>query len=121
MTDLKIKELDTKYGRIFSRNALIIRDYSIQITPMTVNIKTSLSLRGCIPSVKDAPDVCVEFYFSDVESVSIYKVDDFPYEKYTLSSFDEVEGEYKKNRKRVILSTYDHVFDIIGNIELKYD
>ncbi|KHS77162.1 hypothetical protein [Pectobacterium brasiliense] len=121
MTDLKFKELDTKYGRIFSRDTLVIRDYSIQLTPMTVNIKTSLSLSGCIPSVKDAPDACVEFYFSDVENVSIYKLDDFPYEKYTLSSFDEIEGKYKENRKRVILSTYDHVFDIIGNLELKYD
>ncbi|MDW6093943.1 hypothetical protein SBX64_15495 [Vibrio rhizosphaerae] len=120
MTDLKIKELDTKYGRIFSRDALIIRDYSIQLKPMVVNIKASLSLRGCIPSVKDVPDVSVEFYFNDVENVSIYRVDDFPYEKYTLSSLDEVEGEYKRNRKRIILSTYDHVFDIIGNLELKY-
>ncbi|WP_405081641.1 hypothetical protein ACI51X_05055 [Pectobacterium versatile] len=120
MTDLKIKELDTKYGRIFSRDSLIIRDYSIQLAPMMVNVKTSLSLRGCIPSIKDAPDVCVEFCFSDVENMSIYKIDDFPYEKYMLSSFDEVEGKYKKNRKRVILSTYDHVFDIVGSLELKY-
>ncbi|WP_248466160.1 hypothetical protein [Pectobacterium versatile] len=99
MTDLKIKELDTKYGRIFSRDALIIRDLSIQLTPMMVNVKTSLSLRGCIPSIKDVSDVCVEFCFSDVENLSIYKIDDFPYEKYTLSSFDEVGGKYKKIEK----------------------
>lgn len=63
----------------------------------------------------------MKFLFTDIESLSIYKVDDYPYEKYTSSSFDEVDGEYKRNNKRIVSSTYDHVFDIVGKCDLIYE
>lgn len=65
-------------------------------------------------------DVNIQFLFDEIESLSIYKFDDYPYEKYMESSFDEVEGVYKNGRKRIVLSTYDHVFDVLGKCEVIY-
>lgn len=118
MTSLTMKEIITPYGVIFSRNALIVRSHTLQLAPLTLEVRASLSLRGCRPPVADQPEVDVVFTFRNIESLSIYPLDDYPYEHYTASSFDEVEGTYEKGRQRTVLSTYDHVFDVIGTCEM---
>ena len=57
---------------------------------------------------------------SGFEKLSIYKVDDYPFEQYTTSSFDLVEDIQRDGVQHIIISTYDHVFDIIGKYEIKY-
>jgi len=52
--------------------------------------------------------------------MTIYKVDEFPNEKHSISSFDLVGEECEKKYQNVILSTYDHLFDILGKYEVKY-
>lgn len=118
---MKMNEIQTKYGILFGRNALILSDANFNFYPFELTVTTSLSLAACKPAIKDKENVIVKFLFKDIENICIYKVDDYPYEKYTSSSFDEVEGDYKKNNKRVVLSTYDHVFDIVGKCEVVYE
>ncbi|MBV7407062.1 hypothetical protein [Enterobacter sp. ENT03] len=118
---MKMKEIKTRYGVIFGRNALILSNTDLNFHPFKLTISASLSLSACRPVVMNAPDVSIHFSFDEIESLSIYKFDDYPYEKYTESSFDEVEGVYKNDRKRIVLSTYDHVFDVIGKCELIYE
>lgn len=116
---MKMKEIETKHGVIYGRNALILSNTKLNFYPLGLTIKASLS--ACKPEVMNVPDVNVQFSFNDIENLSIYKVDDYPYEKHTKSSFDEVEGVYKNDRKRIVLSTYDHVFDVIGKCEVIYE
>ncbi|QGU85922.1 hypothetical protein [Erwinia sorbitola] len=118
---MKMKEIETKYGVIFGRNALILSNTDLNFHPFKLAIKASLSLSACRPAIMNYPDVDIQFLFDEIESLSIYKIDDYPYEKYTESSFDEVEGVYKNGRKRIVLSTYDHVFDVVGKYKLKYE
>lgn len=59
------------------------------------------------PSIPDISDVEVEFLFSNIERMSIYEVDDYPYEKYSQSSFDLVEDVQKEGIHHIVLSTYD--------------
>jgi hypothetical protein len=47
-------------------------------------------------------------------------MDEYPYEQYLKSSFDLVDEVHKKGRQRIVLSTYDHIFDVIGKYEIKY-
>ncbi|ANM77836.1 hypothetical protein A4U88_3938 [Serratia marcescens] len=42
----------------------------------------------------------IEFFFSEIERMSIYKVDDYPYERYSESSFDLLE-EYSSGKKEL--------------------
>ncbi|MBL5827503.1 hypothetical protein [Serratia fonticola] len=118
---MEMKEIETKHGVIFGRNALILSSTNLNFHPFNLDIKASLSLSACRPAVMNVPNVKIQFLFDDIESLSIYKVDDYPYEKYTESSFDEVGGTYKNGRKRIVLSTYDHVFDVIGKCEVIYE
>ena len=82
--------------------------------------KASLSLSSCKPSVKDAPDVHIKFLYSNIEMMSVYKIDNYPYDGVLQSSFDLIETEREDDLQRLVLSTYDHVFNIIGKCELNY-
>ncbi|TKY81115.1 hypothetical protein R0L47_19125 [Pectobacterium polonicum] len=118
---MNMKEIETKYGIIYGRNALILLSTELKFHPFELIVKSSLSLAACKPVISNEKDVPIIFLFSNIESLSIYKVDDYLYEKYTSSSFDEVDGEYKNGNRRFVLSTYDHVFDVIGKCEIIYE
>lgn len=53
--------------------------------------------------------------------LSIYKIDEYPYEKLSKSSFDYVDEAHEGGKQHIILSTYDHVFDIIGRYGVEYN
>ncbi|MCO6537180.1 MAG: hypothetical protein J6567_04385 [Gilliamella sp.] len=118
---MNTQEIQTKYGIIYTRNALILSDVKLECIPFTLMVNTSLSLAGCKPEILDAPEVKVTFIFSDIDSLSIYLIDEYPYEKYSKSSFDLVDEVHKKGKQRIILSTYDHIFDVIGRYKIEYD
>ncbi|HEK2689536.1 TPA: hypothetical protein SMT54_002157 [Proteus mirabilis] len=115
---MKTQAIKTVYGIIYSRNALITTDVALNMTPLSIKVSASLLLSGCRPQIKDKDpiNICINFYH--IESIKIYMLDDYPYEKYSSSSFDEVEEEHRSGNKRYILSTYDHVFDIVGQYEI---
>jgi hypothetical protein len=117
---MNLKEIQTKYGIIFTRNALMLSEVKLKCYPFTLVVDTSLSLAGCKPEVLNVPEVKVTFIFSDIDSLFIYKIDEYPYEKYSKSSFDLVDEVHKKGRQRIVLSTYDHIFDVIGRYEIQY-
>ncbi|MGX5025455.1 hypothetical protein ACWKYF_00725 [Enterobacter asburiae] len=117
---MNIKAIETKYGLIYGRDALIVSSTELKLYPFNFLVKASLSLSSCKPSIKDAPDVSIEFSFSDIEMMSVYKIDDYPYDGNLQSSFDLIETEREDDLQRLVLSTYDHVFDIIGKCEVNY-
>lgn len=118
--EMKLKAIETKYGVIYSRDALILNGTELTLYPFKFVVKTSLSLAACNPDLYDETDIDIEFIFSDIQQMTIYKADEFPNEKYSVSSFDLVGEECERKYVNVILSTYDHVFDILGKYEVKY-
>lgn len=120
VVDMNIKAIETKYGLIYGRDALIVSSTELKLYPFNFLVKASLSLSSCKPSIKDAPDVLIEFSFSNIEMMSVYKIDDYPYDGNLQSSFDLIETEREDDLQRLVLSTYDHVFDIIGKCEVNY-
>lgn len=118
--EMKLKAIETRFGVIYSRDALILNGTELNLYPFKFVVKTSLSLAACNPDLYDEKDIDIEFIFSDIQRMTIYKVDEFPNEKYSVSSFDLVGEECEKEYVNVILSTYDHVFDILGKYEVKY-
>ncbi|KAF0866036.1 hypothetical protein Q7O56_30050 [Pseudomonas protegens] len=120
MPELKTEAIKTIYGIIYSRDALIITDIVMSPTPLEITIKTSLSLSCCIPRIAERTDIRAEFKFYEITSISIYRIDDYPYEKYSSSSFDEVSDECASGVKTYILSTYDHVFYVIGKCNVTF-
>ncbi|HED2349119.1 TPA: hypothetical protein R4Y01_004310 [Serratia marcescens] len=117
---MMVQPIKTKYGIILGRDALIISEHEMSFSPFTFKVKALLSLSACEPEILNEADVKIEFFFSEIERMSIYKVDDYPYERYSESSFDLLE-EYSSGKKRVALSTYDHVFDVTGNFKILYE
>lgn len=117
---MKMKAIETKHGVIYGRDALIVTATELALHPTRLTVEASLSLANCKPQVLNAPDVSITFAFTDVERLSVCGVEEYPDEKYTESSFDLVEGTYSNARKRIVLSTYDHVFDVIGQCEVSY-
>ncbi|WP_260602304.1 hypothetical protein [Cronobacter sakazakii] len=120
VVEMKLKAIETKYGVIYSRDALILNGTELSFYPFKFVVKTSLSLATCNPDLYGETDDNVEFIFSNIQRMTIYKADEFPNEKYSVSSFDLVGEESEKEYHNVILSTYDHVFDILGKYEVKY-
>lgn len=120
VVDMNIKAIETKYGLIYGRDALIVSSTELKLYPFNFLVKASLSLSSCKSSIKDAPDVRIEFSFSNIEMMSVYKIDDYPYDGNLQSSFDLIETEREDDLQRLVLSTYDHVFDIIGKCEVNY-
>ncbi|KAA8995181.1 hypothetical protein FJU30_25295 [Affinibrenneria salicis] len=118
---MEMKEIQTKYGVIYGRDALVLSGTELKLYPFNFIINTSLSLSACKPEILNAPDVKVKFIFSDIERLSIYKLDEYPNEKHSKSSFDYVDETHEDENKHIILSTYDHVFDIIGKYEVEYN
>ncbi|PIT14872.1 hypothetical protein BGI32_06760 [Snodgrassella alvi] len=117
---MNTEEIKTKYGIIYARNALILSEVKLECIPFTLVVDTSLALSGCKPKISNVPEVKVTFTFSDIYSLFIYRMDEYPYEQYLKSSFDLVDEVHKKGRQRIVLSTYDHIFDVIGRYEIQY-
>lgn len=120
IVDMNIKAIETKYGLIYGRDALIVSGTELKLYPFNFLVKAFLSLSSCKPGIKDAPDVRIDFLFSNIEMMSVYKIDDYPYDGNLQSSFDLIETEREDDLQRVVLCTYDHVFDIIGKCEINY-
>lgn len=106
--DMNLAAVSVSCGTIYSRDALILKGVDLEFYPFKVSIHATLALSGCRPA--GVGEVEMEFVFSDISSFSIFRLDDYPGEKFTVSSFDKIEGE-----SRYILSTYDHVFDVAGH------
>lgn len=107
--------VNTPYGIIYGRNALIMRSYEIVLSPFSIRIRCSLSLAACKPEILDLQSIEITLAFTELKNLCIYKIDEYPEEKYTSSSFDKVTNN--KTNDRYILSTYDHVFDLTGKLE----
>ena len=117
---MNVKPVETKYGKIHSRDAVSVIQFFLTPAPFEIKIIATLWLPGCIPKQKDRKLVNIIFDFRKIDMISIYTLDKYPYEKHSISSFDEVIGENYGCKKRYILSTYDHVFDIVGDCELLF-
>ena len=117
---MNVKPIETKYGLIIGRDALIISDTELSLYPLNFVIRTSLSLSCCEPALIGVLDVNVDFLFSNIKKLTIYSLDDYPYEKNSKSCIDLIKDTNEDEVQHIILSTYDHIFDIVGNYEIKY-
>lgn len=118
MNKINTLAIKTKHGVIYGRNALIATSTAFSDRPLEITINASLSLACCLPEVIGTAPVKVTFKFYDTTSIAVYRLDDYPYEKYLSSCFDEVTSDKSNGKKRYILSTYDSVFDIAGRCEV---
>lgn len=109
----------TELGVIFTRDALVLKSFDMSCYPFEAVLIASLNTSGCRPVAKEKKEYIVGFYFQEISCISIYKIDDYSYEKHTKSSFDEVVDNDKKEQKRFVVSTYDHVFDVTGECLFK--
>lgn len=66
-----VKALETKYGKIYGRDAMILTGTELNLYPFNFTIKVSLSLSACKPAIKDACDVTLVFFISNIEN-SLY-------------------------------------------------
>lgn len=117
---MNVKPIETKYGLIIGRDALIISETELSLYPLNFVIRTSLSLSCCEPALIGVLDVNVDFLFSNIKKLTIYSLEDYPYEKNSKSCFDLIKDTNEDEVQHIILSTYDHIFDIVGNYEIKY-
>ncbi len=118
MADPNLRAVETPHGVIYSRNALVVERHELSLTPMTFVLSACLSLANCRPARKGEPDVQVVFTFTDIRHLAIHRLDDYPGERFSRSSFDEYVDEAGQSIGRFVLSTYDHVFDIAGRCEM---
>lgn len=115
---MKMKPVETKYGIIHGRDSLILSSTELKFYPFKFIVKASLSPTSCKAKATDIQDIEIEFLFTAIEKLSIYKLDESPFEKHSQSSFDSIEGVYKDGVEHVVLSTYDHVFEVIGKYHI---
>lgn len=69
-----VKALETKYGQIYGRDALILTGTELNLYPFNFTIKASLSLSACKPAIKDAYDVSLEVLLAKLKSYLYIKL-----------------------------------------------
>lgn len=114
MTKINNRPIETKYGEIYGRDALMVKEVTLDMYPMEIEVITSLDLLFCRPRRARREIVLISFKFTNIESLSITMIDESDYQLVKKSCFDKEKDEH------YILSTYDHVFDIVGQCEVNY-
>jgi len=113
----KTEAVETKYGIIEGRDALIIEGYTFELMPLCLSIRTSLDLQLCVPEHHKREYRDISFTFSNITKISIHMRDEYP-DLFVESCFVKVKNI--ENADEYILETYDHIFWIRGNVSLVY-
>lgn len=111
------KEIETKYGTIHGRDALIVNDVKLNMYPMSIDVDVLLDLSFCQPHVENGVYFPICFRFKNIKSFKITMIDESDYQLIKKSCFYLISLEGRDN---YILITYDHVFDVIGQCEVVY-
>lgn len=118
MLTVNNQAIETIYGEIHGRDALILKNVILDMYPMEIEVITSLDLSFCQPSKDLSEEALVCFKFKNIKSLTITMIDESKYQLAKKSCFDKVLDKEKDDH--YILSTYDHVFDVIGQCEVSY-
>ena len=118
MATVNNQPIETIYGEIYGRDALILKDVILDMFPLELKIITSLGLSHCQPNKGLEGEALICFQFKNIKSLNITMIDETTYQPMMISCFDRVFDTEKD--EHYILSTYDHVFDVIGQCELCY-
>ncbi|OCG38494.1 hypothetical protein A9G29_10815 [Gilliamella sp. Fer2-1] len=63
-------------------------------------------------------EALIYFKFENIKSLNITMIDESSYQPMMIPCFDKIFD--KEKDEHYILSTYDHVFDVIGQCEVSY-
>jgi hypothetical protein len=110
--------IETIYGEIYGREALILKDVILNMFPLELKVIASLELSLCQPSKGLEGEALIYFKFENIKSLNITMIDESSYQPMMISCFDKIFD--KEKDEHYILSTYDHVFDVIGQCEVSY-
>lgn len=121
MPGLKTVAIETVHGVLYGRDALIVTSNVMTLAPFEFLVRASLARSCCIPRISGQPDIGVEFRFRDISSLMVFRLDDYPFERFSSSSFDEVANDDPSAAKTYVLSTYDHVFQVTGLCDITFE
>jgi hypothetical protein len=110
--------IKTLYGEVYGRDAFILKNVILDMYPLELEVVTSLDLSFCQLNNGLSGEVLVYFKFKDIKSLTITMIDESKYQLVKKSCFDKVFDT--ECDEHYILSTYDHVFDVIGQCEVCY-
>jgi hypothetical protein len=110
--------IKTLYGEVYGRDAFILKNVILDMYPLELEVVTSLDLSFCQLNNGLSGEVLVYFKFKDIKSLTITMIDESKYQRVKKSCFDKVFDT--ECDEHYILSTYDHVFDVIGQCEVCY-
>lgn len=116
MLTVNNQAIETLYGEIHGRDALILKNVILDMYPMEIEVITSLDLSFYQPSRELNEEALICFKFKNIKSLTIMMIDESNYQLVKKSCFDKIFD--KEKDEHYILSTYDHVFDIIGQCEV---
>ncbi|AKG69182.1 Uncharacterised protein [Serratia fonticola] len=111
------RAIKTQYGTIHGRDALILKNVKLDMYPMSIEVNALLDLSFCQPPTESNIEALVCFKFKNIKSLKITMIDESDYQLIKKSCFDLIVSGGNNN---YILSTYDHVFDVIGQCEVVY-
>jgi hypothetical protein len=135
MLTVNNQAIETIYGEIYGRDALILKDVILDMFPLELEILASLDLSFCQPSRGLEGEALICFKFKNIKSLTITMIDDSKYQLVKKSCFDKVFDNEKDAHhvlstydhifdkgqdEHYVLSTYDHIFDVIGQCEVSY-
>ncbi|AYH04271.1 hypothetical protein [Pectobacterium parmentieri] len=118
MLTVNNQAIETIYGEIHGRDALILKNVMLNMYPMEIEVITSLDLSFCQPNKGLSEEVLACFKFKNIKLLNITMIDESKYQLVKKSCFDKILDEEKD--EHYILSTYDHVFDVVGQCEVSY-
>ncbi|OCG39332.1 hypothetical protein A9G28_09735 [Gilliamella sp. Fer1-1] len=118
MLKVNNQAIKTLYGEVYGRDAFILKNVILDMYPLELEVVTSLDLSFCQLNNGLSGEVLVYFKFKDIKSLTITMIDESKYQLVKKSCFDKVFDT--ECDEHYILSTYDHVFDVIGQCEVCY-
>lgn len=121
ITQIETKPIKTELGIINFRNAFILTDLKAQLYPISLSLV--LDLDPTMASEYNSANkhlTKTAISFIDVAMYAVFTLDMSPFENKKKSSFDMVldskylaEYDSKKEYSHLILSTYDHVIEVV--------
>ncbi|MFQ0999154.1 hypothetical protein [Gilliamella sp. BG6] len=118
MPEVNNQAIETIYGEIYGRDALILKDIIFDMFPLELKVVASLWLPHCQPSRGLEGEALICFKFKNIKSLTITMIEESKYQLVQKSCFDKVFD--KEQDEHYVLSTYDHIFDVIGQCEVSY-
>lgn len=115
------KKIQTQLGYINGRDTIYLENIENSLFPLQLKLLGEISGNGCSLEKWKNEFLKYELFFSSVAMYNCFELDYFPYKKQLKSSFDEIVNsewleklQLTETHKHFVVSTYDHIFEIIA-------